>query len=318
MISGAGALLLLVAVIACQPSPALERSAATAPPLTELPTPAARPVPFFSHIFVIVMENREYSAVIGSPDAPYSNQLASTFGLATRYYAIRHPSLPNYLALISGSIQGITNDCGSCSVNGPNLVDQLDAHHLSWGAYMEDLPSPCFNGTDAGGPLVLIGRDGYVRRHDPFLYFADIRTNPGRCRRVVPLSQLDAALQGGQVPDFVWITPNLQHDMHNSSTRDGDRWLASFVPKILASSAWRNGGVLFVTWDEGTTNDGCCGVSGGRVPLLVVAASGKRGVRSAIPHTHYSLLRTIEDAWQLGYLGHAGDPNTSSLREFFR
>lgn len=282
-------------------------------------TPADRAVPSFSHIFIIVMENREYGQIIGSPDAPYLNQLADRYALATRYYAVRHPSLPNYLALISGSTQGMTTDCGTCSVSGPNLVDQLEAHHKSWKAYMEDLPGPCFNGVSAGGPLSLIGQAGYVRRHNPFMYFANIRENPQRCRNVVPLSQFASDLAKNQLPSFVWITPSLRHDMHSADTRVGDAWLSSFVPTILHSTAWRDGGVLFITWDEGTSNAGCCGVpGGGHIPTLVIRAAGKPGFRSAVPYTHYSLLRTIEDAWNLGYLGHAGDPQTNPMSDFFR
>ena len=265
------------------------------------------------------MENHEYGDIIGSGDAPYLNRLAATYGLATSYYAIRHPSLPNYLALISGSTQGITDDCATCSVDAPNLMDQLEAHHKTWGAYIEDLPSPCFNGPSAGGPLAMIGRGTYVRRHDPFMYFVDIRDNPSRCGRVVPLDRLRDDLARDQLPDFVWITPNLTHDMHSASVRAGDAWLASFVPAILQSLAWRNDGVLFITWDEGTTDAGCCGnATGGRVPTLVIAPSSKPGYRSDTQYTHYGLLRTIEDAWQLGHLGHAGDPTTTPMSDLFR
>ncbi|MGH2458992.1 MAG: alkaline phosphatase family protein, partial [Chloroflexota bacterium] len=291
-------------------SPETEVSLAVTPPGT---------VPHVSHVFVIVMENHEYGEIVGSSEAPYFNQLANTYGLANRYYAIRHPSLPNYLALMSGSTQGMTDDCGTCSVDAPNLVDQLEAHGKTWGAYLEDLPAPCFNGASAGGPLALVGRGTYVRRHNPFMYFANIRDNPARCDRVVPLDRFSEDLSHDRLPDFVWITPNLRHDMHSASIRAGDDWLASFVPKILDSSAWRNGGVLFITWDEGTTDAGCCGnAAGGRVATLVIAPNSKPGYRSETPYTHYSLLRTVEDAWQLGHLGHAGDPTTNPMADFFR
>ncbi len=312
--------LLIVALAACVP---LGRPL---PPATPVSSPGPgesaaldRAVPPLGHIFVIVMENREYDQVIGSPDAPYINHLAATFALATRYYAIRHPSLPNYLALISGSTRGITDDCATCTVAAPNLVDQLEAQHRTWTAYMEDLPRPCFQGTQAGGGLPLIQENGYVRRHDPFIYFDDIRTSPERCRRIVPWDEFAGDLARGRIADFVWISPNLGHDMHSASTREGDTWLATFVPLILRSTAWKDHGALFIVWDEGTTAAGCCGnAAGGRVPALVIAADGRRGYRSDLVHTHYSLLRTIEDAWGLGYLAHAGDPETTPLGEFFQ
>jgi phosphatidylinositol-3-phosphatase len=281
------------------------------------PSPSSpRGVPNFGHIFVIVMENKEYSQILGSDDAPYLNQLASTYAVASRYYGVRHPSLPNYLALISGSTQGITDDCPTCTLDATNLADQIESRGKAWRAYMEDLPSPCFNGPTAN--MNLLGRGGYARKHNPWLYFDDIRGNPTRCQRVVPLSQWQSDIQKGQLPDFVWFTPNLQHDMHDGTVAEGDAWLAGFVPSILASPAWQQNGVLFIVWDEGTSNAGPNGkAAGGRTLALVVAAQGKRGYKSDAVYNQYSLLRTIEEAWQLGYLGHAGDADVASLAEFF-
>ncbi|HEX5416697.1 MAG TPA: alkaline phosphatase family protein [Chloroflexota bacterium] len=281
-----------------------------APPAQATPRLAGTAGRWFTHAFIVVEENHEYDQIIGSPDAPYINKLASQYGLATNYYAVTHPSLPNYLALISGSTQGITNDCPDCSVNAPNLVDELARRGISWKAYLESMPRPCYNYGNAGSPLDAMSGDFYVRRHDPFLYFQDISSNPSRCDRVVPFEQLATDLHNNAVPDFVWITPNLANDMHNGSVKAGDDWLAAQVPAILRSAAWRDNGVLFITWDEGTTNAGCCGVSGGgRVPLLVITPNqGPR--RSSTPYTHYSLLRTLEESWGLALLGHSGDADT--------
>jgi len=273
--------------------------------------------PELGHIFVLGMENKEYGDIIGASRAPFINSLAQGYGSAAEYYAIRHPSLPNYLALASGSTQGMTTDCGDCSFDAPNLVDQLQSHQKSWKAYMEDIPGPCFNGESAGG----IGPFGnlYVRRHNPWMYFRSISGDPSRCSSVVPLSQLQQDLQRGQVPDFVWISPNLRHDMHDGSIEEGDGWLSSFVPGILSSPAWQENGVLFLVWDEGTTSGGCCGGAvGGHTVALVIASHGKRGYRSRTQLTHYSVLRTIEEGWRLGLMGGAADPSTRSMAEFFR
>ena len=279
---------------------------------TTLPTQSYTPrpgaLPNISHIFVIVMENAEYSDIIGSSDAPYTNSLASSYGLATQYYAVSHPSLPNYLSLIGGDTFGVTSDCTDCLVNAPNLVDALEAGYKTWRAYMEDMPSPCFTG-DAYP---------YMQKHDPFIYFDDVRNNAARCHNIVPLTGLAADLSSGTAPDFVWITPNMCHDMHDCSTATGDAWLSHEVPLILASSAWKQGGALFITWDEGTSSDGCCAyATGGRVATLVISPLGKSHVQSATPHDHYSLLRTIADAWHLTEPGHAADPATVPLTEFF-
>lgn len=265
-------------------------------------------LPAFTHIFVIVMENREYSDIIGDGDAPYLNELAKTYGLATSAYAVTHPSLPNYLALLGGDTFGIHSDCTTCYVQAPNLVDELEASHKTWHAYMESLPQPCFVG-DAYP---------YAQKHDPFIYFDDIRTNSSRCRQIVPLAQLQSDLASNQVPDFVWITPNLCSDMHDCSTSAGDHWLASWVPRILASPGWRTGGVVFITWDEGTTNNGCCRYAGGgHIVTLVISPLGKPHYASNVPYDHYSLLRTITDAWGMRELGHAADPATSAFSSFF-
>jgi hypothetical protein len=280
---------------------------ASAPPVTAY-TPTAHALPGFSHIFVIVMENRAYEDVIGSEDAHYINQLASTYGLATAYYATTHPSLPNYLSLLGGDTFGVQSDCTTCFVHAPNLVDALEAGHKTWKAYMEGLPGPCYVG-DAYP---------YMQKHDPFIYFDDIRTNPQRCANIVPLTQLTSDLASQSVPDFVWITPNMCHDMHDCSTSSGDQWLSQWVPRILASPAWQQNGVLFITWDEGTSDDGCCGyASGGRIATLVISPLGKPHYRSSTPYDHYSLLRTIADAWQLSEPGHAASPDTHPLTDFF-
>jgi len=263
--------------------------------------PGTNPV---QHVFLIVMENHEYGQIIGNADAPYINQLASQYAVADDYYAATHPSLPNYLSLFGGSTFGISTDCTDCFVDQPNLADSLDAAGKTWKSYQEDLPSPCFLGAQSGE---------YALRHDPFLYFHDIRDNTARCQQVVPLTQLTADIAANQVPNFAWITPNLIHDMHDGTVAQGDAWLASFVPTILASSAWKDGGLLVIVWDEGTTNAGCCGVSGGRVPLLVISPHGPLGYHSTVPATHYSLLRSIEDLWGLQQVGLSAGPDVQGL-----
>lgn len=277
------------------------------PPTRYTPTQGA--IPDFSHIFVIVMENREYGDVVGSSETPYLTRLADTYGLATQYYATSHPSLPNYLSLIGGDTFGIQSDCTDCFVNAPNLVDALEAGNKTWRAYMEDMPSPCFTG-DAYP---------YAQKHNPFIYFDDVRTNPQRCQNIVPLTQLQADMANGAIPDFVWITPNLCNDMHDCPATTGDNWLATWVPRILGSDAWKQGGALFITWDEGTSNDGCCQyAAGGHVATLVISPTGKPHYQSSTPYDHYSLLRTVTDAWRLTEPGHASASATSPLMDFFQ
>lgn len=274
---------------------------------------AAPPPPrAFGHLFLIAMETYGYEKIIGNPSAAYINTLAAQYAVADQYYAISHPSLPNYLALLGGDTFGITQDCDDCFVDAPSLPDQLEKHGLTWRSYQEDLPGPCYLGPQAGG---------YRVRHNPFLYFLAVRDDPARCSNVVPLAQLDADIAAGRVPDFSWISPNLRHDMHDGTITEGDQWLASFVPRILASDAWQHGGLLIITWDEADSSNagppgesGCCAeAAGGRVLTLVISPGGAPGYHSSAPATHYSLLRAIEDGWGLGYVGRTDDPNVAAM-----
>jgi acid phosphatase len=262
-----------------------------------------------SRIVVIVMENREYSEVIGRPAAPYINALSRQSAVAADYHAASHPSLPNYLALTGGSTFGFDgSDCGTCSVSAPNLVDELEAAKISWRAYMEDLPSVCSFATSSAG---------YIRRHDPFMYYRDIADNRSRCRNVVPASQLYRDLSHDSLPQFVWLSPNICHDMHSCGTYSGDRYLRSIVPRLLGELG--PSGILVLTWDEGETNATCCGVAkGGHILTLVAGPGARAGTRSTVPYDHYSLLRTIEDLWRLPRLGNSASPSTLPMTALLR
>jgi phosphatidylinositol-3-phosphatase len=257
-----------------------------------------------SHIAVILMENKEYGDVLGSATAPFINGLASRYASAREMYGVTHPSLPNYLALTGGSTFGISSDCTSCSVGATSIVDQLEGAHISWRAYMEDLPYACFTGASSGE---------YAKKHNPFVYYTRVAGNRSWCRRVVPLTALSDDERARTVPRFIWITPNLCHDMHDCSVATGDRFLASLVPPLLRSLGPR--GVLFITWDEGASDAGCCRLaSGGHIATIVAGPGAKRNARLTAPTDHYSLLETIEGLLGLRRLRGAACPCTSSLK----
>ncbi len=238
-------------------------------------TPAA------NHLFVIVMENRSYDdAMTGG----YTAQLASKYSAATNYHGVSHPSLPNYLALTSGSTWGITDD-GWHPLPAGGLAAQLTAAGISWRAYMEGMSAGC---TDSGYP--------YALKHNPFPYYGSDCPS-----QVVPFSQFDQDI-AGTVPGFVWITPDLCHDGHDCSTDVADQWLSQTVPKILATSAWKNGGLLLITWDEDD------GDSSNHVLTLVIHP-GTIVHSSARAYDHYSLLASIEDRFKLPRLGQAAQAN---------
>jgi phosphatidylinositol-3-phosphatase len=272
-----------------------------APPARALPSSPS------SHIAVIVMENKEASDVVGTSSSPYATALAHRYAIATRSYAIRHPSLPNYLALTSGATQGVTDDCTDCHVAARNIVDQLEAARISWKAYMEDLPAPCSRAEAA---------DGYAKKHDPFMYYDDIARNPRRCRNVVGFDQLASDLRRGALPTFAFISPNLCDDTHDCSVATGDRFLAGLVPRLLRESGPH--GFVVLTWDEGASDQGCClDARGGRIATVVAGPNVRRHARSTRPVDHYGVLRTLEDALGLRPLGAAALRRSGSLDSLF-
>jgi phosphatidylinositol-3-phosphatase len=262
-----------------------------------------------SRIAVIVLENKEYNQIVGRAGAPYLNALARRSAVATNYYAITHPSLPNYLALSGGSTFGFSgSDCGTCSVSRRNLIDQLEAAGISWKVYAQGMPSPCSPDVTAGA---------YVRRHDPFLYYRDVAANPKRCQFVVPATVLTHDLAAHTLPRFMWLIPDICDDMHSCGTYTGDQYLRAIVPRLLA--ALGPSGVLFVTFDEGSSDLGCCGVAkGGRILTLAAGPGARPGARSTTAYDHYSLLRTIEDLLGLPRLGGAALPSTRPMTDLLR
>ena len=205
------------------------------------------------HIFYIMMENHGFSQVVGNTaDAPFTTALANKYNLATNFHGVTHPSLPNYLAMFSGSNQGIWDDCAintKCAPEefvpnsgdatdqvlltpaqvasasnqvhmfaGKNLVDQLEGKGLSWKAYMQSMPSAGFQGEYFPGVQNGVNIKLYAQKHNPFVYFSDIENNPNRLKKIVPFENNFADdLEDNKVPNFVWISPDQCHDMHGMS-----------------------------------------------------------------------------------------------------
>jgi len=235
----------------------------------------------FSHVVWIMLENVGYG-VIGSPSAPYLNQLASRCALATNYYAVSHPSLPNYIALTSGSTQGINNDDDPSShpLDTPSIFSQLGSN---WRALVESMPGPCDHVTSGL----------YAARHNPAVYYATIGST---CQaRDVPM-RIPLDLSAG----FTIIVPNICDDMHSCPISIGDAWLRRIVPLIVQSSQYQSRSlVLFITFDENDSG------AANKVPTLVISPSTPSGERVGTRFTHYSLLKTSEMLLHLGQLGQA-------------
>jgi hypothetical protein len=256
-----------------------------------------------SHTFLIVLENRELDEVIGSAELPYLNRLAGEGTVPREYFAQRHPSLPNYLALIGGSTFGIEEDCSSCAASGPNLATQLQAAGRSWRAYIGAMPSPCFQGAEAGL---------YAKKHNPFMYFPSITSDRARCRRDdLPETRLSTDLARGRLPEFTWITPNLCDDAHSCELESADRYLRGLVPKLRAQLGAH--GLIVITFDEGTSDEGCCGADGGRIATILLGPGVRRGARIDGRYTEYALLATLEERFGLSRLrGAKGAPTLAA------
>ena len=250
-------------------------SPTSTPSATPSPTPSPRAVP---HVFVIVMENAGLNRALQS--APIA-RLAEANTLVTNYYGVARPSLPNYLAMISGSTWGVT-DNGYHVLPTRDLGTQLTSAGISWRAYMEGL-------TEAG---CLRSPYPYALKHNPFAYFG------GRCPpNVVSLDALAADL-AGPTPSFLFIKPGLCNDGHDCSLEVAGAWLETTVARIQASDAWRSGGVLFVLWEEGDGGDN------NLVPLIIISRDAPAR-RVDTRYDHYSLLATIQDHFGLPRLGAA-------------
>jgi len=252
---------------------------ASSPRVTPAPSAAASAAPARPHVFVIVMENASLARALAAPGVA---TLASTYRVATNYHAVARPSLPNYLALTSGSTWGVTDDDYHVLPAG-GLGAQLSAAGVPWRAYMEGL----------SGAGCVQSPYPYAIKHNPFAYYG------GACpENVAPLDALDADL-AGDAPQFAWITPGLCHDGHDCPLAEAGAWLAQLVARIVASASFREHGVLFVVWDEGDGGD-----ETNLVPLIVVTPDPVAR-RSAERYDHYSLLATIEDTFGLPRLGAA-------------
>jgi hypothetical protein len=256
-----------------------------------------------SHVFVIVMENKEQEDVIGSPDAPYTTSLASRYASLVNSYGVTHPSLPNYLALTAGTTFGVTTNCTDCQQGGRNLVDQLEAAHVSWKAYMGGMPSACFKGAFSGR---------YAKKHNPFMYYRSVVASRSRCAKVVPEEQLAKDLKAARLPTFSFLTPDLCDDTHDCGVDSGDSYLKRTIPPILKVLGPR--GFLVLTYDEGSSTKH----GGGRIATVIAGPGVKRGAEPAATYDHYSTLRTIEDALRLKHLRHAGDAGVKAIGAAFK
>ncbi len=322
---------------------------------------AASPLPPIKHVFVIMLENKGYGETFGAQSpAPYlARTLTSEGAFVPNYYGVTHASLGNYIALVSGQGSNTATqlDCtatysdflpGGMGANGQALgtgcvypksvstvANQLSARGLTWKGYMEDMATPCHHpalGTHDDSISAKVG-DQYATRHNPFVYFHSIIDTPACAADDVPLTQLSSDLTAAsRAPNLAFITPNLCHDGHDTPCVDmqpgglvsADGFLSTWVPRILASPAYRSGGALAILFDEADAGDAtaCCnepafpnapsnggpltpGPGGGHVGAVVLSPYIDPGTVDRVAFNHFSFLRTVEDLFRLSHLGYA-------------
>jgi phosphatidylinositol-3-phosphatase len=283
----------VVALAAVVAGVALDR----ADPAITLPPPR--------RVAVLVLENRSYEQVIGNPSAPFINRLARRYALATNYFAVGHRSLPNYIALTGGDLNGINDNCTSCDTERPNLLNQLDSAHVSWRAYFEGLRP---------GTGLVERTHMYNPHYDPFAYYERVEDSGTARARIGNFTQLRHDVAHGTLPRFSWIAPDVFHDGHTASLAAADRFTSRLVPRLVRELGPH--GVLYVTWDEGPNSDlrGPDGTpGGGHVPLIAAGGAARRHTRVTTAANHYALLKTIETQFKLPLLRHAALPSTPVL-----
>jgi len=293
-----------------RPTTRLPPAATTAAP-PECGSASGPPPAVYDHVVWIFMENHTYGQVIGNAQAPFETALAHRCGTATRYSSVGSPSLANYIGATSGGTQGIHDDADPAShtLTVDNLFRQVRASGRHAASYQEAMPGACS----------LSPKGDYAVKHNPAAYYTGSVPEPnggGQDRTAcqaddvalgTPTSRaLAQALDGDTLPAFSFITPDLCHDTHDCGVGTGATWLAGWLPRLVASPAYRSGTTaIFVAWDEYTP-----------MPSIVVSPHTAPGTVFDDPVDHYSLLRTTEELLGIGdFLG--GAAGATSMRAPF-
>ncbi len=244
---------------------------------------AAPPAPRFAKIVIVIFENADFKDAVKQP---FFASLAERGALLTDYHAVGHPSLPNYIALVSGGTQGVKDD-GVHDLDARSVVDLLEAKGKSWKLYAEGYPGGCF----------LRPRSRrYARKHVPLLSFTNVQKDAERCARVVDARDFFVDLSSGALPDYSLFVPDLRDDGHDTGVAYADTWFKTNFGPVLKK--WPARVLLVATFDEDSN-------SGGTNQIYTALYGGmvKTGARVDERYSHYSLLRTVEDEWKLGDLG---------------
>lgn len=244
-------------------------------------TAGALPRP--AHVVVVIEENKPFLSLAGNAQAPYINELASGGALMEQSYALAHPSLPNYLALFSGSTYGIADDNCRHELEGPNLARGLEEAGFGFMIYSEDLP-------ETGSRSCVYG--GYRRKHNPVVYFPALPAEINRPLRDFPSDY-------SKLPAVAFVVPNVRNDMHDGSVRDGDAWLREHLDPYVQWARTHNS-LLILTFDEDDH-------SGDNHILTLFSGAHVRTGRYSQRVDHYDLLSTLAAFYGIPGPGKAAD-----------
>lgn len=257
-----------------------------------LPVSAAMMLPRPDHVVIVIEENHSYADIIGSSNAPYINALAKAGASFTHSFAVAHPSEPNYLALFSGSTQGIISDSCPHTFTGPDLGSALIGAGDTFAGYSETMPAVGYTGCTAGN---------YARKHNPWANFTDVPSADN-----LPFTSFPANY--GTLPTLSIVIPNLQGDMHNGSIQQGDTWLQQHIDAYRKWAQSHNS-LLIVTWDEDDYSQS------NQILTIFVGPMVKSGQYSENIN-HYNVLRTLEDMYKLPYAHNSA--NASPIADSWR
>ena len=252
----------------------------------------------FSKVMIVVLENANYEVALGQP---FQATLAKNGALLANYHGVWHPSQPNYVAMTSGTFLHTYTD-RDVTLNSPNIVDLLEANHKTWKVYAEQYPGNCFTGSQSGK---------YARKHNPFISYVNIQSNPRRCARIVNASELAVDVRNHNIPDYSFYIPDEDNDGHDTNAAYADHWLQGTFGNFLADRDLRGDLLFVVTYDESET------YTNNHILTVFYGEGVKSGVVSNQYYNHYSLLRTVEAAWNLGQLK-SGDEKAAPITDIWK
>jgi hypothetical protein len=252
--------------------------------LVAAPAVHADGTPSFKKVMIVIFENMDYSDVISQP---FFGALAQGGANLGQFYAEVHPSQGNYVALTSGSVHGVPGD-SNIDLNVQHVGDLLEAHGKTWKVYAEAWPGNCYTGSRSGT---------YVRKHNPFISYVNVHSNPQRCGNIVDASVLAGDVANGTLPDYSFYVPDLNNDGHDTDAKYADNWFSGAFGPLMKDPRFTKDMLVVATFDESSFT------GGQHIYTVLWGDSVVPGSNPQTNYNHYSILRTIEDTLGIGNLG---------------